>query len=210
MSSIPISLRDQLIEQLREIEQKTESIFMVLAESLPSLVTEMKESLNQSQSALACMDQSSDEGCRDGIELSAVVGAIRSEMERGAARFQAMSERDTQLFGRLQNGITQLEEIAEAIDAIREDSEDMELVSLNAMTVALKAGNAGRAFSYITEELKRLANRTITLSESISERGTRLIENFRELERTLNDAREFQESLVGNLQSRIAGGLDEL
>lgn len=210
MSSNPISLRDQLVSNLRSIESQTQEIFMALAESLPQLVTEMKKSLSQSYDAINCMDSSSTTDCGGGIEISALVGEIRREMEHSTERFTEMSERDSELFERLQVGIDQLETIASAIADIRGDSEDMELVSLNAMTVALKAGNAGRAFSYITEELKRLANRTIDLSEEITSRGNNLITNFRGLEEILEDARTFQSHLVDSAQNRIDEGLSEL
>jgi len=210
MSSIPITLRDELIEHLKVIETQTADIFMALAENLPALVKEMRESLDRSRDAIACMSDADGGGCSEGIEISSLVEVIRSEMEESAERFQEMSQRDNALFTQLQNGINQLEGISAAITAIREDSENMELVSLNAMTVALKAGNAGRAFSYITEELKRLANRTIALSEEISRKGTDLIENFRNLESSLNDARAFQDELVSGVRTRIATGLQEL
>ncbi|MFW6228635.1 MAG: hypothetical protein ACOC2V_04170 [Alkalispirochaeta sp.] len=210
MSSIPINLRDQLIEHLKVIETRTADIFMALAESLPALVKEMKESLDQSRDAIACMAESGQGGCSDGIRVTSLVEQIRTEMEQSVEQFQDMSRRDNALFTQLQHGIDQLEGISTAIAAIREDSEDMELVSLNAMTVALKAGNAGRAFSYITEELKRLANRTIALSEEISRKGADLIENFRNLEASLNDARQFQDDLVAGVRTRIASGLHEL
>jgi hypothetical protein len=210
MSSIPITLRDQLIEHLKVIETQTADIFMALAENLPALVKEMRESLDRSRDAIACMADSAGGGCPEGVEISSLVEMIRSEMEESAEQFQEMSRRDNALFTQLQNGINQLEGISAAITAIREDSENMELVSLNAMTVALKAGNAGRAFSYITEELKRLANRTIALSEEISRKGADLIENFRNLESSLNDARAFQDELVSGVRTRIASGLQEL
>jgi methyl-accepting chemotaxis protein len=210
MSSNPISLRDQLVTNLRSIESQTQDIFMALAESLPQLVTEMKKSLTQSYDAINCMDASGTTDCDGGIEISALVGEIRREMEHSTERFTEMSERDSELFERLQVGIGQLETIASAIADIRGDSEDMELVSLNAMTVALKAGAAGRAFSYITEELKRLANRTINLSEEITNRGNNLITNFRGLEEILEDARTFQSRLVDSAQNRIDDGLSEL
>lgn len=210
MSSNPISLRDQLVTNLRSIESQTQEIFMALAESLPQLVTEMKKSLAQSHEAINCMDATRTTDCEGGIEISALVGEIRREMEHSTERFTEMSERDSELFERLQVGIGQLETIAAAIADIRADSEDMELVSLNAMTVALKAGTAGRAFSYITEELKRLANRTINLSEEITGRGNDLITNFRGLEEILEDARTFQSQLVESAQNRIDDGLSAL
>ena len=202
MSSIPLSLRDELIASLRHTEQQTENIFMLLAESLPALVREMNQSIERSQNAIACMDGRAD-GCGEGLQITSLLTETREEMERGAHRFHAMSDSDSSLFSRLQDGIEQLQTITDLIDRIRMDSEDMELVSLNAMTVALKAGTAGRAFSYITEELKRLANRTIALAEEISERGKGLLNTFRALEEALNDARAFQTNLIESFEQRI-------
>jgi hypothetical protein len=208
MSSIPLSLRDELIAALRDTEQQTEEIFMVLAESLPALVAEMQQSLDRSQSALDCMSAGQD-GCGDGLQIATILEEARSRMEHGAHHFREMSHTDSELFSQLQTGIQQLHGITTLIDGIRMDSEDMELVSLNAMTVALKAGNAGRAFSYITEELKRLATRTIRLAESISRRGEDLLQAFKELEGALDDTREFQSALIESFEKRIFSSFDD-
>ena len=208
MSSIPLSLRDELIAALRDTAQQTEDIFLVLAESLPKLVSEMNRSIARSESAIECMDSGSNR-CSDGLQITSLLDETRQEMETRSNQFHAMSESDRELFTQLQTGIEQLHTISASIDRIRMDSEDMELVSLNAMTVALKAGNAGRAFSYITEELKRLANRTITLAESISTRGHDLLHAFQELEQSLNDAREFQGALIESFQTRIFSSFDD-
>ena len=208
MSSIPLSLRDELIAALRDTAQQTEDTFLVLAESLPKLVSEMNRSIARSESAIECMDSGSNR-CSDGLQITSLLDETRQEMETRSNQFHAMSESDRELFTQLQTGIEQLHTISASIDRIRMDSEDMELVSLNAMTVALKAGNAGRAFSYITEELKRLANRTITLAESISTRGHDLLHAFQELEQSLNDAREFQGALIESFQTRIFSSFDD-
>ncbi|HKK48465.1 MAG TPA: hypothetical protein VJ932_05175 [Alkalispirochaeta sp.] len=208
MSSIPLSLRDELIRALRDTEEHTERIFMVLAERLPALVSEMKRSLARSQSAVA--DTAGDDANSGRtLQITSLLEETRGIMEESTHQFRAMSESDQALFEQLQTGIGQLHTIADSIGAIRMDSEDMELVSLNAMTVALKAGSAGRAFSYITDELKRLANRTIVLAESISGRGHALLEAFQELEQTLDDARQFQTTLIESFQSRIFSTFDD-
>ncbi|MFW5694553.1 MAG: hypothetical protein ACOCYB_05255 [Alkalispirochaeta sp.] len=208
MSSIPLSLRDELIRALRDTEERTERIFMVLADRLPSLVSEMKRSLARSESAVAGAHGHTGHP-EHRLQITVLLDETRRIMEESAHQFRAMSESDHILFEQLQTGIQQLHSIADSIGAIRMDSEDMELVSLNAMTVALKAGSAGRAFSYITDELKRLANRTISLAESISGRGHALLEAFQELEHTLDDARQFQTNLIESFQSRIFSTFDD-
>jgi methyl-accepting chemotaxis protein len=84
----------------------------------------------------------------------------------------------------------------------------MELVSLNAMTVALKSGQAGRAFSYITEELKRLSNRTITLTDEITERGSGLSRSFQDYRKAVEQAKSFQENLFTQFRDRLNESFD--
>src|SRR6056297_908541 len=86
----------------------------------------------------------------------------------------------------------------------------MELISLNAMTVALKAGSAGRAFSYITEELKRLSAHTIELSDGITRRGQQLLADFREFEATIDEVRSFESSLFTRLRDELFGSFEKL
>lgn len=210
MGMISLELRDRLINDLREVERQTEDIFMVLAESLPALVHEMKRSLDESNAAISCLSHGQyANGCSDEMHIASLVDDTRNAIEDGARTFRDMSARDLERFQELQSAVAELESISQLIDRIRRDSEDMELVSLNAMTVALKAGTAGRAFSYITEELKRLASRTIALSEQISQDGNQLIESFRGLETSLDDARAFQENLIANFQDRIFSSFHE-
>lgn len=208
MSAIPSTLRNKLISSLRTIETETGDLFLGLAESLPSLVREMTESLKQSEDRIGGVNGDGG-GQRGGIEITSLVQDTRIVMNKGSDEFRELSDGYTRLFADLQENIGHLETITSSIAQIKLDSEDMELVSLNAMTVALKAGTAGHAFSYITEELKRLATRTIVLSEQISNRGSDLIESFREFERTLQDARTFQSQLFEGFQSRIEQNFDE-
>lgn len=209
MSVIPFALRNELISSLRSIESETGEVFLGLAETLPSLVQEMNTSLAQSELTIGCMDEASGSGCADGAQIGDLVRNTRSIMDAGGQEFRKLSNGYTSLFTDLQENIGKLETITSSIATIKLDSEDMEIVSLNAMTVALKAGTAGRAFSYITEELKRLATRTIALSEQISNRGSELITSFRDFESTLQEARSFQSQLFESFQSRISRSFDE-
>ena len=76
MSSIPLSLRDELIAALRDTAQQTEDIFLVLAESLPKLVSEMNRSIARSESAIECMDSGSNR-CSDGLQITSLLDETR-------------------------------------------------------------------------------------------------------------------------------------
>lgn len=208
MSSLPFSHTSDLVDALRRIEQSTEEVFLELAGALPELVKEMNQSFEASDSAIRAMEQSNTAYCHDDEDASelSVSGIVTntSEAVRGwADQFEQLSRRDAAIFAQLRDAIGNLEEISTSIEKIKLDSEEMEIVSLNAMTVALKAGNAGRAFSYITEELKRLSNRTVALSDSVSRSGRSLIESFSAFEQEIEETRTFQQEFIKTFQTRI-------
>ena len=192
MDTLPFAETSDLVRSLKQIESSTEELFLEFAHTLPELVKEMKQSLASSDDAIHAMERGVQGG---GVDDGAV--------HRWTDQFQSMAERDSHLFDQLRAAVGNLQEISASIEHIRLDSEDMEIVSLNAMTVALKAGNAGRAFSYITEELKKLSNRTVALSDDVSRRGNALIESFSHFEAELEQTRTVQGELLDTFRERI-------
>lgn len=201
MSSLPLSRASSLISSLKKIEKETEDIFLELADALPSLVQEMKRSLAVSDEAIRSMEQGSPVGSGT---VSGLVTKTSQAVQGWTEWFKDLSERDAELFEQLRQAVGNLDRISRSIEHIRLDSEDMEIVSLNAMTVALKAGNAGRAFSYITEELKRLSNRTVVLSETVFRSGRTLSESFTQFEQDLEETRSNQAAFLDTFQTRIS------
>ncbi len=207
---LPLDLRDSVIRRLHETSDETEKVILRLAESIPTLVAELRKSLANSRENVSCFSGSSSAAaCSDSDTLRKALRRTIEIVSQGSIRFRDLYEKDAQLFAGLEKGLKQLDTISRTIGSIKLDSEDMELISLNAMTVALKAGNSGRAFSFITEELKRLSARTITLVNSIAEQGESARNDFDLLGQSLADARTFQESLFTTFETRVSDSAKE-
>jgi methyl-accepting chemotaxis protein len=194
-----------MIQSLEHLITRTEEVFLGLAEQYPRLLAEMRKSLEQSRNQVS--------GVKQEEHGESTVRRIMSETESvitgATSSFAEMHEQDEDLFLRLDEGIRRLSSIEGLIDRIRDDSIEMELVSLNAMTVALKAGQSGRAFSYITDELKRLSARTIDLTERISNRGETLEDAFRRYRESLSKTRDFHDTLFSQFASRLTESFQE-
>lgn len=203
MTSFTVALRDELIRSLEHLISRTEEVYLGLAEQYPRLLTEMRKSLDQSRQHVSEVGSDGETG------IGSVMGETQSVISEATASFAEMHAQDEELFHRLDDGIRRLTSIEELIDRIRDDSIEMELVSLNAMTVALKAGQSGRAFSYITDELKRLSARTIDLTERISQRGDTLEDAFRRYREALAKTREFHDTLFSQFSSRLTESFRE-
>ncbi len=201
-------MAQNLVGALRSLTSHTEEIFLRLGDQLPTLIDEMRRSLEHSRNFSECL-RSAEAGCGDETRIGAILSDTQQAIDAGSERFLLLHQRDEKLFESLDKQIERLSELEGFIGNIREDSIEMELVSLNAMTVALKAGQAGRAFSYITEELKRLSTQTISLTETITERGDRLLEDFYAFRTSVQEVKQFQESLFENFQRRLESSFQE-
>ena len=201
-------MAQDLVSALNLLTDHTEEIFLRLGDQLPTLIDEMRRSLEQSRHFSECL-RSTEDGCGDETRMGSILRDTQVAIDAGSEEFLLLHQRDEKLFQSLDQQIERLSDLERLIGNIREDSIEMELVSLNAMTVALKAGQAGRAFSYITEELKRLSTQTIGLTETITERGERLLKDFYAFRSSVQEVKEFQENLFENFQRRLEESFQE-
>jgi hypothetical protein len=192
--------------RIQHLIDESERLFLGFAKSFPVFGRELQASLNRSKTAL----QSLGSGAALEDALRTLFASTRALVGNAGERFRAMRERDATLLEALNSGIDTLGSLDNDISRIRDDSVEMELISLNAMTVALKSGADGKAFSVITEELKRLSGRTISLTELLTEDGRNLLALFRRYGDELVRLKQTQHALFEGLEERIAARFAEL
>lgn len=153
------------LSQVNSISSKFESIFQQLDSFFPQLLAgSERTTLGQLKSAVE--------------SVSAAYASAKSRANEGAANF---SERYTPIFDKLNEKITDLGSLDKMIAEIKEDSEQMELIALNAMVISVKSGEKGLAFSRITENLQRLSKDMFVYSDKLSEEEAQLLEQINTL-----------------------------
>jgi hypothetical protein len=85
------------------------------------------------------------------------------------------------LFDELNTKIKELDALNVEVGTIKDDSEEMELITLNSMVVSIKSGDKGRAFSCIADNLKRLSNQMYLFSDSLYSEEQKLLNNITSL-----------------------------
>jgi type II secretory pathway component PulM len=186
----------RLIEEVGRVERETEKTYLTFGKLFSSLVGETERSAGVAEASLVAI--SSRRGKRGGSAADS------------NAYFKTLHERDSSFLARINQSIETLSSLDALIGRVRSDSEEMEIISLNAMTVALKSGNAGKAFSVITDELKRLSTRTISLTEEITSRGRALLDYFARLRDALSELDAFQGGFFDELEEALSAGFTEL
>ncbi len=141
----------QIQESLRKCSKESEDIYSKIGSAFPSLLAINKTSDSSSLDSLISLLQNISDGFA-GYRADEVVF------------FEQYNAKNTALFTDLNDKMHALDGISERVSAIRSDSEELEIIALNAMIVSIKSGDKGRAFSCITENLKSLSARMIELS----------------------------------------------
>ncbi len=191
-----------LVDRIDSIERETEDIYLRLGKVFHSIKMAVDASASSAEQTIAAVLSQH----RGGLSADAAKRRSEDYIDDAARYFKKTSDVERTFLDSVETGIRSLSALEEIIDRIRSDSEEMELVSLNAMTVALKSGAAGRAFSVITDELKRLSGRTIRHADNLSMAGSLLLERLDALKLTLDELSAAQSSFFDAAKRALEDG----
>lgn len=172
----------QIHDSIQQGIKDTERIYTTLGDSFPKLLSVLTKSGNRSLPALQ--------------ELLGRIGDEFSSLgDDETGFFEDYNRRNNALFDQLSDKMAALDSINERVSSIRADSEELEIISLNAMVISIKSGEKGRAFSTITENLKKLSARMISLSNELILDERNLIKKNEELKQSFSSLITIQKEL---------------
>jgi hypothetical protein len=210
LALVDATQRNRIVEDLHSLIANTERIYLRMGNTLPDLLKELERGFNEAKTLIGYFTgRASAAGSRDpGSMVGDVLLDAQSVIGDASTFFSGMEESDHANFESINGGIQNLSSLDERLKAIREDSIEMELISLNAKTVALKAGQAGRGFSVITEELKLLSTETIGYTERLTAEGKKILELFFAFRRDIEALQRFQAGIYSGFHDKLQGSFE--
>ncbi|TWC14828.1 MULTISPECIES: methyl-accepting chemotaxis protein [unclassified Pseudomonas] len=218
MQSMTVSLR-QLIggisEGVTQIASAAEQLSAV-TEQTSAGVNSQKVETDQVATAMHEMTATVQEVARNAEEASeAAVAADQQarEGERVVGEAIAQIERLAEEVGHSTNAMSDLkresDKIGSVLDVIKSVAQQTNLLALNAAIEAARAGEAGRGFAVVADEVRSLAQRTQKSTEEIEELIVGLQNGTEQVATIMDNSRGLTDSSV-ELTRRAGGSLENI
>lgn len=196
----------QISDSSTQLASASEEMTAVTEESSRGLVAQNDE-VNQAATAVTEMSAAVDEVARNAESASEESKRTQGYTEVGLARVAQTLKSIQKLNGNVQNTSEQIQglsdraqSITKVVEVIRAIAEQTNLLALNAAIEAARAGEQGRGFAVVADEVRALAHRTQVSTQEI-EQMIAAIQNDSDLAvQAMNTSRDLATESLGVAQ----------
>lgn len=183
-----------------------------VAQSTESILDTQRQQTEQVATAMNEMTATVQEIARNAVSAADAVKGADQEAVRGKAKVNDTASQITNLAqdveqsaGVIRNLQSESEQIGTVLDVIKGIAEQTNLLALNAAIEAARAGEQGRGFAVVADEVRSLANRTQQSTQEIQQMIQRLQHGAVKSVEVMQQSRQrAQESVTTAVQAGVS------
>lgn len=170
------------------IQQQVEQAHVIgkTSQQINATTQNMSDTAGAAEAVAKATLAASNEGQHTVAETISKIHQVRGETEKNADTLRQLQERSQEI-----KGITQI------IDQVADQTN---LLALNAAIEAARAGEHGRGFAVVADEVRQLASKTSTATREISDKLQRIHNDVNQSAETVEHLVEAVEGAVGNAE----------
>ncbi|WP_024654837.1 BB0569 family chemotaxis protein [Borrelia hispanica] len=205
---------NKVLTELETFDNRSRQVYASLSKSIPRLIEKLSKDIKDLSFNIGFI---SDLDVDNDYSLNNFISKVISVLNDFVFYFNSSTEILESQFSIIRDKVKDIEILEDVIEKMKKSSIDMEIMSINTLTVAMRAGRAGGAFSYITNEIKTLTQSMIKQADQLTSKGRDIkvgLDRAKEQVLENNTAEnkileEFKEDLIKNIDE-FAGSIGEV
>ncbi len=190
-------------ESLVEIQNLLGESYFKIGDSLKNLKSEVDCTLAESETVIKEFRNNLEN--KSAGSLSSVVFHLEDKVASAQKSHKEYTEQFLSVMSRIFNSFDVLNNMHQPIERIITSAEQMELLALNAMVVAIQAGNKGGGFTCITDGFQKNARTALHLAGALNDQRALVSDQFSKLkeesEKVLEQQKKISAVIKGSMKS---------